>query len=137
MFKYYIIRLGGWDLNDDDAVGTISSENEMAAVMVCHPFLMIFLFLLRSDQVPNRLRMVLFLADPSGQQTESLIFPMFFHLHLLYLMHLFSFPSLLFFRDSLFTDTQNCILVIYLLNDSEISRTSDTPPQILKARCTK
>ena len=137
MFKYYIIRLGGWDLNDDDVVGTISSENEMAAVMVCHPFLMIFLFLLRSDQVPNRLRMVLFLADPSGQQAESLIFPMFFHLHLLYLMHLFSFQSLLFFGGSFLADTQTASWLYICPMTPRYPGLVTLPRRYQKARCTK
>ena len=41
-----IMLLGGWgvwDLNDDDDDGTISFENKMAATMIYHPLLMIFL----------------------------------------------------------------------------------------------
>ena len=52
-----------------------------------------------------------------------------FHLQLLYSMHPFLFPSLLIFRDSLFADTQNFILVVYLLNESVMVRTSVTPPR--------
>ena len=32
-----------WDLIDDDDVGTISSKNKIAAAMIYHPLLMIFL----------------------------------------------------------------------------------------------
>ena len=35
---------GGWELNEDDDDGTIFSKNKLAAVMIYHPFLMIFLF---------------------------------------------------------------------------------------------
>ena len=48
-FKYYIIRLGGGDLNQNDDFddGTISAKNKKAAAIIYYPLLMIFLMKVR------------------------------------------------------------------------------------------